>query len=260
MRRATTNSAYQAPWSEAEPAFYSVHDKPKKRPKTHVLATVADWFSGASEGIFSDHGGVIWGVSIAGISLSLGILGYAAVVTPIAVAQLGSALGIPFGWAIGATAAISVQFAELFPRRHRYFPRMADKAVFRLNRQKLTKPTANPNAPAAHLFHHWAKWGTIARLKRGEKLSWIAYGMEAFLAFAAVGTYFSTTSDPVLRLGALLWGAILVAGCEIGLAIADTGSASRLTAKEEQLYALEQQEHAAKVASDAKYQGTTIDV
>ena len=255
-------NAYQDPWKTADPHFYGLHDKPQNKPRPPILATISDWFDHLGEAIFSPHSGVLQGRCLSLGSLVIGSLAYGTFIIPTAMTQIP----IPFwGWAIGAgfscLAALGVQTVEIWPRRLKYFPGLADRAAYKAGLERFVNPKEHPNASTMlPIFKYWARTADARKIRLSEIASAVAYVCEGSVGLMAVAAVALAPVSPVLKLGALIWAFLTVGGCETGLWLTETAKVGRLNAKREASYRAEQQRLELQAMGDLSSGSTTIDV
>ena len=258
----TATGTYEEPWKSADPHFYGLHDKPKNKPRRPILASIADWFDHLGEGIFSPHSGVLQGRCLSLLSLTVGCLAYGTFIIPTAISQIP----IPFwGWAIGAAfsvlAALGVQTIEIWPRRLKYFPNLADRAAYKAGLERFVNPKEHPNASTMlPAFKFWARTADARKLRFSEIASAIAYVFEGSVGLMAVAVVAMAPVAPALKIGALIWAFLTVGGCESGLWLTETAKVGRLNAKREASYRAEQQRLELQAMADMSTSTTTIDL
>ena len=214
-----------------------------KHPRKPVLAVIREGCLNGGRAIFSPTAGMLIGYGIALGSVAAAVVGYYAIANAIAV-PLGfgkwSLLGlnvIPL--ALGTAAALTIQYKEIAPRKFEIFPYLADRAAYKAGQEQMVNPKETANtASMLPTYKHMARNGDSIRDRKAKKESTICYVIEGVGAFTAIGFFLGST-NPVVQVAAVLWGAFSVFGCEFGLGNAEKSAAECLTAAQERDYQVE---------------------
>lgn len=218
-------------------------DKKVRLPRKPILAVVREFCLKTFRSVFSPESGMFIGYGIALGSVTSSIVGYYAVVNTIA-APMGFAGMSLFGLnlvplALGAAAALTIQYKEIAPRKFEVFPHLADRAAFKAGQEQMVNPKETENTVSMlPTYKHMARNGDSIRARKVKTESTICYVLEGIGAFTAIG-FFLGSSNPVIQIGALFWGAFSVFGCEFGLGNAEKSAAECLTASQERDYRVE---------------------
>ena len=216
-----------------------------KMPRKPILAILRERFVGTCRFLFSDEFQVILGYSCAIAAVASGSLGYYAIIESIA-SPLG--LGTASIWGlrlvplvVGVAANLIVQYIEIAPRKHQIFPHLADRAAFKTGREVMVNPeetehksTMLPN------FKYLARNGDSIAAKKAKTASRVMYVVEAISAFIAIGVLL-ISMNPVIQVGALVWAAFSVFGCEFGLSHAENANRTVMTAAQLRDYRVEKE-------------------
>lgn len=214
-----------------------------KLPRRPFLAVVRGICLKGFRALFSPETGMFVGYGIAISSVALSCLGYYAVVNAIAV-PLGFSGWHLFGLnliplALGIAASWTIQYKEFAPRKFEIFPHLADRAAFKAGRDRMVSPVETADTPSMlPTYKYMARNGDSIRDRKTQKDSVICYVLESIGALTAIGFYLGS-SNPVIQIGALFWGAYSVFGCEFGLGHAEKSAAECLDASQERDYRVE---------------------
>lgn len=218
-------------------------DKEIKLPRKPFLATCRQYALRTFRAIFSPESGMIIGYGIALSSVTMSSLGYYAVANSIAVPLGFAGFGL-FGLnliplALGVAASLTIQAKEIAPKKFEIFPHLADRAAFKAGRERMVDPRETKDTPSMlPQYKFMARNGDSIRASKERKESIICYVLEGIGALTAIGFYLGS-SNPVIQIGAVLWGAYSVIGCEFGLAFAEKNAAECLDATMERDYRVE---------------------
>ena len=212
-------------------------------PRKPVLAVIRDWCLNTFRSMFSPESGMFIGYGIAVSSVTMSSLGYYAVINSIAV-PLGFAGWGLFGLnlvplALGIAASMTMQYKQISPRKFEIFPHLADRAAFKAGQERMVDPKETKDTPSMlPTYKYMARNGDSIRDRTARKESTICYVFESVGALTAIGFYLGS-SNPVIQVGALFWGAYSVFGCEFGLGHAEKAAAECLNASQERDYRVE---------------------
>lgn len=214
-----------------------------KLPRKPILSVIRQWMLRTFRAIFSPESGMFVGYSIALSSVIMSSLGYYIIVNSIAVPLGFAGFGlfglnvIPFLLAIAAS--LTMQSKEIAPRKFEIFPHLADRAAYKAGRERMVNPRETSDTPSMlPQYKFMARNGDSIRAKKERTESTICYICEAIGALMAVGFYLGS-SNPMIQIGAVAWGAYSVFGCEFGLGHAEKAAAECLDATQERDYRLE---------------------
>jgi hypothetical protein len=214
-----------------------------KLPRKPWLAVVREWCLNVGRAIFSPSAGMLIGYGIALGSVAGAVVGYYTIANAVAV-PLGFAKWTIFGLniiplALGTAAALTIQYKEIAPRKFEIFPHLADRAAYKAGQEQMVDPRETANtASMLPTYKHMARNGDSIRDRKAKKESTICYVMEGVGAFTAIGFFLGST-NPVIQVAAVFWGAFSVFGCEYGLGNAEKAAAECLTATQERNYRVE---------------------
>jgi hypothetical protein len=205
-------------------------------PRKPIGAVLVNAFLKISRFAFSPEFAVISGYSLSFGSVAASIAGYYAVVTGI-LALLKFApialwgINLP-ALAIGGAFSLIVQYKELAPRQFKLFPHRADMAAWKAGRNVMVNPKETEHTvsmlPTYKLF---ARQGDSMVHADQQRDSFLCYVFEGIGAFVAIGKFLGN-ANPVIQIGAVVWAAYSVYGCEFGLGHAE-GAASRIMSPED---------------------------
>lgn len=218
-------------------------NKEVKLPRKPFLAVARQWILRACRSIFSPESGMLVGYSIAVSSVIMSSLGYYVIVNAIAVPLGFAGFGL-FGLnliplLLGVAASLTIQSKEIAPKKFEIFPHLADRAAFKAGRERMVNPRETADTPSMlPQYKFMARNGDSIRAKKERSESTICYILEGVGALTAIGFYLGS-QNPIIQIGAVLWGAYSVFGCEFGLAFAEKNAAECLDATMERDYRLE---------------------
>lgn len=242
---AQTKQAEQAP-SQQQPSQSSAFPDPNKAvklPRKPFLAVVREWCLKTFRSMFSPEAGMFIGYGIALGSVASSVVGYYAIVNTVAV-PMGFAGASLFGLnliplALGAAAALTIQYKEIAPRKFEIFPHLADRAAYKAGQERMVDPKETKDTPSMlPTYKYMARNGDSIRDRRAKTESTICYAIEGIGAFTAIGFFLGST-NPMIQVGAVVWGAFSVFGCEFGLGNAEKSAAECLNASQERDYRVE---------------------
>jgi hypothetical protein len=211
-----------------------------KMPRKPILAILRERFVETCRFIFSDEFQVTLGYSCAIGAVASGALGYYSIIN--AVAQpLG--LGSASIWGlrlipliVGVVSNLIVQYIEIAPRKHLIFPHLADRAAFKTGREVMVDPKESANKSSMlPTFKFLARNGDSIAAKKANNASMLMYIVEGISAFIAIGVLLVST-NPIIQIGAVIWAAYSVFGCEFGLSHAESANRTVMTAAQERDY------------------------
>jgi hypothetical protein len=214
-----------------------------KLPRKPVLAVVRELCLKTFRSLFSPESGMFIGYGIALGSVGSSVVGYYSVVNAIAV-PMGFAGMSLFGLnviplALGTAVALTIQYKEIAPRKFEIFPHLADRAAYKAGQERMVDPQETKDTPSMlRTYKFMARNGDSIRDRKIKKESTICYVLESVAALTAIGFYLGST-NPVIQIGALFWGAFSVFGCEFGLGNAEKSAAECLNATQERDYRVE---------------------
>lgn len=212
-------------------------------PRKPVLAVIREWCLKTFRSMFSPEAGMFIGYGIALGSVASSVVGYYAIVNAVAVPMGFAGAGL-FGLnliplALGAAAALTIQYKEIAPRKFEIFPHLADRAAYKAGQERMVNPKETADTPSMlPTYKFMARNGDSIRDRRAKTESTICYVIEGIGAFTAIGFFLGST-NPMIQVGALVWGAFSVFGCEFGLGNAEKSAAECLNASQERDYRVE---------------------
>ena len=214
-----------------------------KLPRKPILSVIRYSALRIFRSVFSPESGVLVGYGIALSSVVCSSAGYYfginSIAVPLGFAGLnlfGLAL-VPAGLAIAAS--LTIQSKELQPRRFELMPWLADRAAYKAGKEQMLDIRETADTPSMlPVYKHMARNGDSLRARRERTESTICYIAESIGALVSVG-YFLASSNPILQIGAIFWGAYSVFGCEFGLGFAESNASQCLDPTQERDYRLE---------------------
>jgi hypothetical protein len=205
-------------------------------PRKPIGAVLVNIFLKISRFVFSPEFAVICGYGLAFGSVIASIGGYYAVLngifglmklTPIVL----WGINLP-ALAIGGAFSLIVQYKELAPRQFKLFPHRADMAAWKAGRDIKVNPKETEDTPSMlPTYKLFARQGDSMAHADQQRDSFVCYVFEGIGALVAIGKFLGN-ANPIVQLGAVVWAAYSVYGCEFGLGHAE-GAASRIMSPED---------------------------
>ena len=238
-----SNTDVQPAQQPAQPSTFPDPNSVVKLPRKPVLAVIREWCLKTFRSMFSPEAGMFIGYGIALGSVASSVVGYYAIVNAVAVPMGFAGAGL-FGLnliplALGAAAALTIQYKEIAPRKFEIFPHLADRAAYKAGQERMVNPKETADTPSMlPTYKFMARNGDSIRDRRAKTESTLCYVIEGIGAFTAIGFFLGST-NPMIQVGAVIWGAFSVFGCEFGLGNAEKSAAECLNASQERDYRVE---------------------